>query len=261
MPKRVLFAAALLLMSISLSAQDAEQIILRNSKTLVIPSLQGSFSVELISAKGDVRQIKARAFQKYTGRKQNNRLFIFDFPPTVRGTGLLLHSFFDERENNMWIYLPAIRRVKRIALESSGGGYFMGSDFTYRDLIDNDYRDMKLERRPDQVVDGIDSYVVRAQGKTLQLRQDHGYDHIVTYYRKDNYMVHRREYFDLSGKLLKVYKVENFLVLDPHIYPNKISMTNVQTGHRSKLIMEEVSTEEIPDRYFTTRFLQSGRFD
>lgn len=241
-----------------LSAQSAEEIIANNAKTLEIPSIQGSFNLELISRKGDVRKIEARAFQKHVGEAQNNRLFIFDFPPTVRGTGLLLHSYSDGRENNMWIYLPAVRRIKRIALESSGGGYFMGSDFTYKDLINTDYNNMEIERLPDERVDGQDSYVIKAWGKTVEIRQDHGYEHIITYYRKDNYMVHRRDFFSLNEDLLKVYKVEEFLDLDPYIYPTKISMTNKQTSHRSVLHIKEVSTDEIPDRYFTTRYLQTN---
>ncbi len=252
-----LYTIVVLLTSVSpLVAQTAEEIIANNAKTLEVPSIQGSFNLELISRKGDVRKIEARAFQKHVDDAQNNRLFIFDFPPTVRGTGLLLHSYNDGRENNMWIYLPAVRRIKRIALESSGGGYFMGSDFTYRDLINNDYNNMEIERLPDEKVEGQDSYVIKARGKTIEIRQEHGYGYLITYYRKDNYMVHRRNFFDLNGDLLKVYKVEDFLDLDPYIYPTKISMSNIQTGHRSVLEIIDVTTEEIPDRYFTTRYLQ-----
>ena len=71
-------------------------------------------------------------------------------------------------------------------------------------------------------------------------------------------MVHRREYFDLNGELLKVYKVEDFLDFGPYIYPTEISMTNIQTGHRSLLKLADVSTEEVPERYFTTRYLQNN---
>jgi hypothetical protein len=257
---RTLFNIVLLsfISGFPLAAQSGEEIIANNAKTLMIPSIQGAFNLELISRKGDVRKIEARAFQKYVGDAQNNRLFIFDFPPTLRGTGLLLHSYYDGRENNMWIYLPTVRRIKRIALESSGGGYFMGSDFTYSDLIDTDYNNMEIERLPDERVDGIDSYAIKAWGKTVEIRQEHGYGHIITYYRKDNYMVHRRNFYDLNGDLLKVYKVEEFLDLDPYIYPTKITMTNEQTSHRSVLQIKDVSTEEIPDRYFTTRYLQTN---
>ena len=189
---------------------------------------------------------------------QSNRLFLFDFPPTVRGTGLLMNAYFDGRENNMWIYLPAVRRIKRIALEDSGGGYFMGSDFTYNDLISNSYNKLVFDRLDDAVIQGKDCYVIKAWGANSQDRQNHGYAYTLSYHRKDNYLLLRREFFDLSGALLKVYSIGEYLDLNPYIYPTEIFMENVQTGHKSILSVSDISTDEIPARYFTTRYLQNN---
>jgi hypothetical protein len=175
--------------------------------------VQGNFKVQLISKNGDIREIEARAYQKQIGNVQNNRLFIFDFPPTVRGTGLLLHSFFDDRPNNMWIYLPAVRRVKRIALESSGGGYFMGSDFTYTDLINNDVSEMSFEMLPETTINGVECYTLKAWGKTAEIKQEMGYSFMISYHRKDNYMIYKREYYDFNEELLKVYLADEYLTL------------------------------------------------
>ncbi len=241
-----------------LYGQSIETILQRFEETTKIPSLQGSFVAQLISPSGDVREIRARAYQKFVGTAQTNRLFLFDHPPTVRGTGLLLHAFYDGRPNNMWIYLPAIRRTRRIALESSGGGYFMGSDFTYRDLIDNDNSQLDFERLPDREIDGVEYFVLRARGRTAQDRQEHGYSFIVTFYRKDNYVIQRREFYDFNDELLKVLRAEELEDMHPYYYPTVLSMENVQTGHRSVLRVTDISTEDIPDRVFTTRYLQSN---
>lgn len=256
--KKVLSAALFAVLILPINALSTEEIFKRFAESLAVPTLQGTFKVQLISKNGDTREIEARAYQKQFGEVQNNRLFIFDFPPNVRGTGLLLHSFFDGRPNNMWIYLPAVRRVKRIALESSGGGYFMGSDFTYQDLINNDVDDLVIEQLPETVKDGIDCYVLKAEGRTPEIKQDKGYSHMISYHPKDTFHLYIREYYDFEGELLKVYKAEDYLELSPGIYPTRISMTNVQTGHKSILQVDDVSTEEIPDRFFTTRYLQNN---
>lgn len=239
------------------SGQTIEQILQRFEDTTKIPYIQGDFHVELISPSGDVREIRGRAYQKMIGSQQTNRLFLFTHPPTVRDTGLLLHTFFDGRPNNMWIYLPAIRRTRRIALESSGGGYFMGSDFTYRDLMENDNSRLEFERLPDQDVEGHPSFVLRAWGRTPRDRQEHGYSHIISYYRKDNYVLHRRDFFDFNDELVKIFRAGDLLEIQEFYYPRVLSMENVQTGHRSYIRATNPSVEEIPDRYFTTRFLQS----
>jgi uncharacterized protein len=257
---RKFFAIVLLLCGMQLFAADltVKEILDNFGKVLGIPTIQGSFKVQLISRNGDVREIQARAYQKLIGTSQDNRLFIFDFPPTVRGTSLLLHSYYDDRPNNMWIYLPAVKRVRRIALESSGGGYFMGSDFTYRDLIYNDYSEMKVLRLADAVREGVDSYALKAAGETPQIQQEHGYSAIINYYRKDNFLLHYREYFDFNGELLKVYTVHKYLEFGKYIYPTNVSMTNVQSNHKSILLVDNVSTDNIPDDYFTTRYMQNN---
>jgi len=245
---------------VAVSAQEpSNQAILDGfAKTVSVPNIQVTLNAQLISARGDVREIQARAYQKLIGSSQINRLFVFKHPPTVRGTSLLVHSFFDGRPNNMWIYLPAVRRVRRIALESSGGGYFMGSDFTYRDLINIDHSKMVLERLPDAVTQDQDSWVIRARGETVQVQQEHGYQFIVSFYRKDNFFLHRREYYDFNGELLKVYTVEDFLTVGTWIYPTKTVMRNVQTGHKSKLIVTDINTEVVPEHFFTTRYMQEN---
>ena len=256
-------AAVMLLLALTITiparALTVQEILDGFAKRLAIPTLSATFKVKLIAKNGDTREIAARAFQENVSPVQNNRLFVFDFPPTVRGTGLLLHSYFDGRKNNMWIYLPAVRRTKRIALESSGGGYFMGSDFTYRDLINNDYRKMDYALIGDQTLDRVDYYVVKAWGKTPKIQQDNGYSYILSFHRKDNLFLMRREYYDFNEDLLKVYQVQKTIEMLPYIYPAEITMTNIQNGHKSILIATDISTNDIPDRYFTTRFLKNPK--
>jgi hypothetical protein len=164
MNKKILGLLITVFTVLPLSSITVDELLENFAQSLAVPMVQGNFKVQLISKNGDIREIEARAYQKQIGNVQNNRLFIFDFPPTVRGTGLLLHSFFDDRPNNMWIYLPAVRRVKRIALESSGGGYFMGSDFTYTDLINNDVSEMSFEMLPETTINGVECYTLKAWG-------------------------------------------------------------------------------------------------
>jgi hypothetical protein len=244
--------------ALSVQAQSVQEILDSFSKSLAIPTIQGAFQVQLIAKNGDTREIQARVYQHSVDEFQSDRLFLFDFPPTVRGTGLLMNAFFDGRDNNMWIYLPAVKRIKRISLNDSGGGYFMGSDFTYNDLISNSYDKLEFERLEDKVINGQDCYVIKAWGSSVQVRQEHGYGYTLSYHRKDNYLMVKRDYFDFEGQLLKVYTTGQFLDMSPYIYPTEISMENVQTGHKSILTVTDISTEDIPQRYFTPRYLQNN---
>ncbi len=252
------FISILILLSFSLMAQNMtiDKILASYEFTAYIPNLTASLSVKLISANGEVREIQAVAYQKNIDENLVSRLFLFDYPPSVRNTGLLINSFLDGSENVMWIYLPAVKRVKRIALSTSGGGYFMGSDFSYSDFISKSGNDYTHEYIGEDTLDGTACYIVKEYGNTLKKRQDSRVSYMIDYFRKDDFIMYGRDYYDLAGELIKEFRVKDVIVLGQYIYPTTIEMTNVQTGHRSVIEMTNVTIEPIPDRYFTTRFLQ-----
>jgi len=256
MKKIIIFM--LIIFSFSLGAQETTvaKILAGYERTAYIPNLTASLTVKLISANGEVREIKADAYQKNIDENQVSRLFLFDYPPSVRNTGLLINSFLNGGDNVMWIYLPAVKRVKRIALSTSGGGYFMGSDFSYSDFISKSGNDYTHEYIGEDTLNGTDCYIVKEYGSTLQKRQDSKVSYMIDYFRKDDFIMFGRDYYDLAGELVKEYRVKDVVVLGQYIYPTVIEMTNVQTGHRSVIEMTDVSTGDIPERYFTTRYLQ-----
>lgn len=246
----------LMTISVSLFSSDIDTIIDGFSKKIQIPNLKGKLSVQLISKNGDTREIKAEAFQKLSKDNQMNRLFVFNYPPSVRDTGLLIHSFYNGEDNKMWIYLPVAKRVKRIALENSGGGYFMGSDFSYMDFISKSSSDFTQELLSDGEIDNVSYYRIKEYGNTAEKREALGYDYIINYYGKDDYFLYGRDYYELSGDLLKTYRVKEVKDFPPYIYPTKIVMTNEQTQHRSILNVTDISFKELSNKYFSTRYLQ-----
>ncbi len=241
-----------------LSAQVSVDQILKNfGDTLTFPNLSGTIRMEMISKKGDVREVEAQAYQKIVGNDQTNMLFLFSYPPTVRDTGILLHTFFNGDDSNMWIYLPAVRRIKRVALEQSGGGYFMGSDFTYSDFILKTQDNYEREYLGTQVIDGRTCHVIKDWAKSLEERQQRGYAYQINYYSTEDYFLYARDYYDLSENLLKTYRVKETLNNNGAIYPTNIVMHNVQTDHKSILDFHDYSLEEIPENIFTTRYLRN----
>lgn len=255
--KKIIYLLVLSFLLLPIYAKTVDEILKESSDRTLIPSIQGRFLVSMKSSNGDVRNIEAVAYQETDEDGVMRRLFVFENPPTVRGTGLLIHSSNTEEENNMWIYLPAVRRVKRIALESSGGGYFMGSDFTYRDLIGTEEDGYEKSIVDEVVLEGVEYYVIRSNGITLEKQQEEGYSYTLNYYRKSDSFLARKDYYDLAGDYLKTYLVEDEIHFGPYIYPNLVSMENIQTGHRSDITLVDINTDDIPDRYFTTRNLQS----
>ena len=257
MKRYLIFIIILLSVILTAPAITVDEILDNYEIVSFIPNLGSSLTIKLISANGDVREIKADAYQKIVNENLISRIFLFDYPPSVRNTGLLINSFLNGEENVMWIYLPAVKRVKRIALATSGGGYFMGSDFSYSDFVSKDRGNFIQELIGEVELNGTECYVVKEYGKTLQLRQDYKVSYMINYYRKTDFIMFGRDFYDLAGELQKEYRVIESITLGQYIYPTVIEMENKQTGHKSIIEVSNVTTDAIPDRYFTTRYLQN----
>ena len=148
---------------------------------------------------------------------------------------LLVHSNVEQGDDSMWIYLPAMDRIKRVDLGSSGGGYFLGSDFTFRDLVSREQTEYEHALLPS---DDDAYYVVEVRGRTEELRRTFGYAREEHFVRKDNFMRERIVFYDLAGDRLKELIVDEEHEADGYAFPSRVRMLNHQTGHVSEIVLE-----------------------
>ena len=248
----------ILLSILPLYSQDVHEILERSDAVIHPQNLQGSFTMTLTSRTGDTRVTRVLAYQKKVSENREDRLFLFSFPPSVKGTGLLVHSYFDLEDDRMWIYLPAVGKIKRVNLSAAGGGYFMGSDFTFSDLISAGREEFQYELLGDEQVNEEECYVIRRTGKSKKIQRKYGYSRDEHFIRKSDYVPIKIVFYDLAGDLLKELSVEAVEVIGPYRYPSHVIMENKQTGHASEIVFEDIeSPEDISDEYFTHRYLQN----
>ena len=237
-----------------LAAQDGAEIAERADQRGAPDNISATISLTITAPSGDQRVIRADSYQKQRSAERQDRLFVFTYPPNVRDMGMLVHSYMEQGDDSMWIYLPDIDRIKRVDLGSSGGGYFLGSDFTFRDMVSRDQTEYEHEllRSDDDAY-----YVVEVRGRTPELRRAFGYAREEHFIRKDSFMRERIVFYDLAGDLLKELIVDEEHEADGYAFPSRVRMLNHQTGHRSEIVFEDLSfSGEIPDRYFTQRYLR-----
>ena len=90
--------------------------------------LTQTITIELIN-KRDKKKIQvAKSFRKYYG-KDKAQVFFYESPINIRGTAFLTFDYID-KEDDRWLYLPALRKTRRIS-GSEKGDYFLGTDLTY----------------------------------------------------------------------------------------------------------------------------------
>jgi hypothetical protein len=160
-----------------------------------------------------VRRMKHVTKQYGENLKDERTLIRFDEPADVYGTSYLTWSYDDpEREDDMWVYLPAESLVRRI---SGGGkkGAFMRSDMANEDIEDRAVDDDVHTLLGNESVAGADCFVIESVPRP-ELKKDTNYSKRVQYIRKDIYLPVRIDYYDKRGKLLKTGTHGGFKQID-----------------------------------------------
>lgn len=176
-------------------------------------------------------------------------------PSDVRGTSFMNWSYTDGKDDDQWIYLPALKRTKRIS-SGSKSDYFMGSDFTYDDLGDRHPLKDNHQLLKEELVDGQDCYVVESTPKD----EDYMYSKTITWVIKNSFIGLKREFYDEDGELLKKLYVKEFKQINGFWTILHTEMHNVQKDHTTKMVFNDVKVNAgIQESKFTERSMTRGQ--
>lgn len=157
-------------------------------------------------------------------------LTIFDEPADVKGTALLTHSH-KTGDDDQWLYLPALKRVKRITSTNKSGS-FMGSEFAFEDLSSQEVEKYRYKHLRDETYEGQPVFV----SERVPVSEYSGYTRQIVWVDQAEYRPWKIEYYDRKSSLLKTLVLENYKqYLGKHWRPNEMLMTNHQTGKSTVL--------------------------
>jgi hypothetical protein len=240
----------------------AREIMEKNFYVTKIKHLQNESTMTLINDKGQQRVRQSRSVSLLQPNGIDSKLMIrFLRPGDIEGTGYLQVQHYDG-EDDMWIYLPALKKVRRL-VASNKKDSFVGSDFSYGDIllpVVDTYTHTLLRT---EALDGEDCYVIESVPATEQIKKDYGYAKKVSWIRKSNFMEKKVEYYDITGRLLKTQTVPEVAEVDPSAHKwwaTRREMVNHQTGHRTVITFEKLdAASAVADEFFTTRYLERER--
>lgn len=212
---------------------------------------------ELMNKRGQKRiRDTIRLWKDYDGKSAFDAKMItfFKSPPDVKGTGFLSWSYEDEnKDDDQWLYLPALRKVRRIAAGNKGN-YFMGTDFTYDDMGERKVEEDEHKLLKRETHAGVECYVIESTPK----KKGYIYSKKLTWVDKKNWLPLKVDYYDRKNKFLKTLKTEWQLV-DGIWTWKRSEMKNHQTGHKTIIAITSVKMNTgLKDRDFTARMLKRG---
>jgi hypothetical protein len=217
-----------------------------------------NMSMKLINSRGQERNRKVEYYRKTDKDDNDSVLMRFLEPADVRGVGLLTIEQSD-RDDDQWLYLPALKKVRRIS-SSDQTDNFMGTDFTYEDI-----RTEKLDKHEykivgSEVLDGHDCYIIEAVPAIEAQKKESGYSRREMWIRKDILLSVQIKYYDRKGEFFKIGIRRDIVEVAPDIYrPNFMEMKNLKTNHTTQLIFDNRRINQgIDDIIFTQRELKRG---
>ena len=266
-PSRIftdVFAIPLMILAVSAAAAvsdppSAGQIMEKNFFASKLRVLKSDSTMLLINDSGQTRERKSITLTKLQKNGIDSKLLVrFLSPADIKGTSFLQVEHA-EGDDDQWIYLPALKKSRRL-VASNKKDSFVGSDFSYGDILlpkVDFYRHTLLRT---ETIDGKECYVVESAPRDEDVKRNSGYSKKITWVRKDNFLETKVEYYDLAGRLLKTQSISGHQLVDPDTqrwFALRREMINHQTGHKTILVFERIETG-VPaaDDLFTTRNLE-----
>lgn len=224
-----------------------------------IETMEADLKLILRTSTGDTRQREIKFYSKTDPETDQTKMLMrFVYPQDVRGTGFLSLEYTD-RPDDRFLYMPALRQIKKIASSGSGGN-FMSSDFTYYDIGTPELEDWKYQRLREETLAGREAYVIECLPGTAQIAEDTGYSKVIRWVAKDDLSIFHSEYYDASGELKKRLDVEKFEMINSSPFATEMVMHDVIIDHTSRMIFENLEVNKpIRDNFFTPRMLQRGQ--
>ena len=161
-------------------------------------------------------------------------LTIFKSPRDVKGTSFLSFSHA-LKADDQWLYLPALRRVKRIASDNKSGP-FMGSEFAYEDISSQEVAKYTYKFIKNEKVNGQDGFVI----ERYPVDKNSGYTKQVVLVDSKEYRLYKIDFYDRKNSLLKTLTYENYKSYFKNTWrPGVMAMMNHQSGKSTKLLWSD----------------------
>ena len=211
-----------------------------------VESFEAIASLNIIDSKGRVRERSNVTASKSYDDGTEKRLIKFLSPADVEGTTMLIYDY-DQGQDDMWIYLPALKRTRRI-VSSEKGKSFMGSEFTNADMSSPPTEDFDHT-----IIDESDNYyVIESKPVDRDKEDEYGYSRKISTIKKNNYVVSKMDFYDSYNELFKTILIKDVREISGEKFIiSHMTAENFSNARSSEIVMSEIRAgTQIRDELF-----------
>lgn len=229
---RSIFVQALMLTAwIGLKAQEPKAIVEKATDRVTFDSFEMVSKLTIYDNKGNQRARGVETYSKKYGADSRIKS-VFTTPSDIKGTTILIYDYPDKNAD-MWIYLPATRKTRRIASNERNGS-FMGSEFSNANMSTPTPGDYEFKLMGAEFYENNECYKIKMTGKSPEIQKSDGFASELMWIDKTDNLNRKTEYLDASDKLLKTQTFSQYQKQrNGKYFCMKLEMTNNINGRRS----------------------------
>ncbi|CAB5500408.1 outer membrane lipoprotein-sorting protein [Bathymodiolus azoricus thioautotrophic gill symbiont] len=229
-------------------------------------SITSTLQMILINKHNKKRIRQMRTFSKDINENTKHKSIFFLSPSDVKNTAFLTFDYSDDnKDDDQWMYLPALKKTKRIPASDKNSA-FMGSDFSYADMTDNNLDDYHFKLLKESVIKRKNSknpvWVIQSLPKNQAVTDETGYTKSILYIRKDNYILARAKLYLKKTNKIKYMDVRKMKKINGIWVATQTTMTTKsgkQTLHKTLLNNSNIKINiAIDDDMFSIRKIEKG---
>jgi len=253
--KVILILTLLLLSSIIVIAQDAEQIANKATQVISSDAMEMTSTLKIYDNKGNVRTRQVSNSTKKFG-DITKTIVKFLSPADVKGTGMLIFDY-ENKDDDMWVYLPSLKKTRRI-VSSEKSASFMGSEFSNSDMAKPNMSDFNYKLLGTEVYNGKICFKVEATCKTTEIESVQKFKRKVIFIDKETYLTYKTDFYDKDSKLIKTLSMSDYKKQSNGKYMAfKMIAQNEKTGRKSEIIIDKyVLGSSLSESNFSTANLE-----
>lgn len=240
----------------TVQAADGRQLMEQSEKASKSQSEAALYQLELLDKDNALVQARRMEFFFKKLPAKEATLIRFTTPAALQGTGLLIEDS-GKAANDIWLYLPATRKLRRIA-GAEKTNWFMGTEFTNEDFEDYQLNLYRFELENEASCGTGTCFVVSATAENPAEKEASGYSRKVYFIDKQSLYPVAIEYYTTDGKLGKRLSTEGLKRLGNYWRPQIIVMKNLQNGRSTRLTAQSRELDGTLDDFkVSSRYLRA----
>jgi hypothetical protein len=257
MNKAIILSLLISIAGISANGQGGRDIVQKSRDAVKVSSFEATSTLIINDGRGNQRIRKNTMASKTFADNTEKRIIKFISPAEVKGTGILIFDH-DENSDDMWIYLPAMRKTRRIVSSEKSKG-FMGSEFSNADMTAPAIDDFTYAVLGSESMNDKECWKLESIPINMDKEDEYGYSRVISWICKNDYIVQRTEFYDFDDEHFKTIETLKYKLLDE--VEKKYMITemfadNLSSGRSSSMKMDQIQISDTNEDYFTVAYLE-----